>query len=148
MIFSGRGRRLAGSGGTRRHIASAASTGIHARATVPVRGPGWSRIKANLISGPDGGDRVADGRAPPAAEPVAEPGLNGTDTGFRRGSTDSRAPRRGRPSRRGLRNWRVRSRLLLLIAIPTLTGLVLGVPASPRRFRAPLRISARSSGLA
>ncbi len=126
MIFSGRGRRLAGSGGTRRHIASAASTGIHARATVPVRGPGWSRIKANLISGPDGGDRVADGRALPAAEPVAEPGLNGTDTGFRGGSTDSRAPRRGRPSRRGLRNWRVRSRLLLLIAIPTLPALILG----------------------
>jgi signal transduction histidine kinase len=31
-----------------------------------------------------------------------------------------------RPSRRGLKNWRVRSRLLLLIAIPTLTAIALG----------------------
>jgi signal transduction histidine kinase len=30
------------------------------------------------------------------------------------------------PSRRGLKNWRVRSRLLLLIAIPTLTAVALG----------------------
>jgi signal transduction histidine kinase len=30
------------------------------------------------------------------------------------------------PSRHGLKNWRVRSRLLLLIAIPTLTAVVLG----------------------
>jgi signal transduction histidine kinase len=30
------------------------------------------------------------------------------------------------PSRRGLKNWRVRSRLLLLIAIPTLTAIALG----------------------
>ena len=29
-------------------------------------------------------------------------------------------------SRRGLKNWRVRSRLVLLIAIPTLTAVVLG----------------------
>jgi signal transduction histidine kinase len=32
----------------------------------------------------------------------------------------------GAGSRRGLKNWRVRSRLVLLIAIPTLTALVLG----------------------
>ncbi len=36
-------------------------------------------------------------------------------------------PRRpGRSSRRALKNWRVRSRLVLLIAIPTLTALILG----------------------
>ncbi len=37
-----------------------------------------------------------------------------------------RAPSGARPSRRSLKNWRVRSRLLLLIIIPTLTALVLG----------------------
>jgi signal transduction histidine kinase len=36
------------------------------------------------------------------------------------------APRRSRQSRRSLKNWRVRSRLLLLIIIPTLTAVVLG----------------------
>ena len=36
------------------------------------------------------------------------------------------APAPGRASRRALKNWRVRSRLLLLIAIPTLIAVVLG----------------------
>ena len=36
------------------------------------------------------------------------------------------ARRRGSSSRRALKNWRVRSRLVLLIAIPTLTAVVLG----------------------
>ena len=36
------------------------------------------------------------------------------------------APAAGRASRRALKNWRVRSRLLLLIAIPTLVAVVLG----------------------
>ena len=35
-------------------------------------------------------------------------------------------PRAARRSRRSLKNWRVRSRLLLLIIIPTLTAVVLG----------------------
>jgi signal transduction histidine kinase len=79
------------------------------------------------MSGPVGDDRVTDGRAPAlAAEPVTGPGLNGTDAGSRGGSTNGRVPRAGRPSRRGLKNWRVRSRLLFLIAIPTLTALVFG----------------------
>ena len=79
------------------------------------------------MSGPVGDDLVTDGRAPAlTAEPVTGPGLNGGDAGSRGGSTNSRVQRRGRPSRRGLKNWRVRSRLLLLIAIPTLTALVLG----------------------
>ncbi len=36
------------------------------------------------------------------------------------------APAARPPSRHGLKNWRVRSRLLLLIAIPTLTAVALG----------------------
>src|ERR1017187_1115368 len=39
---------------------------------------------------------------------------------------ESAAPPKARGSRRALKNWRVRSRLLLLVAIPTLTALVLG----------------------
>ena len=46
----------------------------------------------------------------------ADPGSNG------QASTSQRPT----GSRRGLKNWRVRSRLVLLIAIPTLTAVVLG----------------------
>ncbi len=46
----------------------------------------------------------------------ADPGSNGQ-------ATTSQRPT---GSRRGLKNWRVRSRLVLLIAIPTLTAVVLG----------------------
>jgi signal transduction histidine kinase len=49
-------------------------------------------------------------------EGSAEPGSNG-QAGSRPRSVSSR---------RGLKNWRVRSRLVLLIAIPTLTAVVLG----------------------
>ena len=54
------------------------------------------------------------------------------DAGARNGQTDGppqvggAAPAPGRGSRRALKNWRVRSRLLLLIAIPTLIAVVLG----------------------
>src|SRR6266568_6921969 len=59
--------------GVCRHVASAASGGLQARATAPVRGGGAvrSRIGANHISRPDGDDGVTGGRAPaPGAEPV------------------------------------------------------------------------------
>ena len=49
-----------------------------------------------------------------AREDTAEPG----------GPGPARQP--GSSSRRALKNWRVRSRLVLLIAIPTLTAVVLG----------------------
>ena len=49
-----------------------------------------------------------------AREDLAEPGGPGP------------ARRAGSSSRRALKNWRVRSRLVLLIAIPTLTAVVLG----------------------
>ena len=86
-----------------------------------------SQIKANLTSRPVGDEGVRDGRPPAfAAEPTTRPVPNGADASSAAGRTNSPVPRRGRPSRRGLKNWRVRSRLLLLIAIPTLFALVLG----------------------
>jgi HAMP domain-containing protein len=42
------------------------------------------------------------------------------------GDAPPEAPAARPPSRHGLKNWRVRTRLLLLIAIPTLTAVVLG----------------------
>jgi signal transduction histidine kinase len=53
--------------------------------------------------------------------------LNGrTDGGDLEGGQQASTRRGGTGSRRGLKNWRVRSRLVLLIAIPTLTAVVLG----------------------
>jgi signal transduction histidine kinase len=71
-------------------------------------------------------DKQARASAPAAAQPAAgrpvEPGLALTGA--------STAPAPAKPvrqtSRRTLKNWRVRSRLLLLIIIPTLTAVVLG----------------------
>jgi signal transduction histidine kinase len=79
------------------------------------------------------GDTVANGdRVPTAAafgQPGAEPpggGQNGQAAGPGPGpGAQHQAPvRTGRSH--GLKNWRVRSRLLLLITIPTLTAVVLG----------------------
>jgi signal transduction histidine kinase len=115
--------------GVRCHVLLAARAASSLGATAWVSGAGavWSWMKTNLMSRPVGDDGVTDGRAPVfAAEPVTGPGLYGKDSGSRGSSTNSRVPGRGRPSRRGLKNWRVRSRLLLLIAIPTLTALVFG----------------------
>ncbi|MFC7644476.1 nitrate- and nitrite sensing domain-containing protein [Streptosporangium lutulentum] len=42
------------------------------------------------------------------------------------GATERKAPERRRGSRFALRNWRVRSRLVALVLIPTLAGVVLG----------------------
>src|SRR5262249_61556379 len=63
----------------------------------PGRGPGPARAPG--ACGPPGDGGADPGPQPPPAKP---------------------------PSRRALRNWRVRSRLVLLIAIPTLTAIVLG----------------------
>jgi signal transduction histidine kinase len=49
---------------------------------------------------------------------ASEPGLDGVP--------QPEVAAASQPSRRGLKNWRVRSRLLLLIAIPTLTAVALG----------------------
>ncbi len=67
------------------------------------------------------------------SEPALEPGLDGrTSSNGHGGSSGSNGAGTPRPaqahpsSRRALKNWRVRSRLLLLITIPTLTAVALG----------------------
>jgi signal transduction histidine kinase len=63
------------------------------------------------------------------AEQAPGPGLDGSfGSSGRAGSSgaESRPPEAHPSSRRALKNWRVRSRLLLLIAIPTLTAVALG----------------------
>jgi signal transduction histidine kinase len=69
-------------------------------------------------------DAVApNGRRPaPAGEPTSEPELDGSQAGSR----GDRARSTGRPSRRRLKDWPVRSRLLLLIAVPTVAAIVFG----------------------
>jgi signal transduction histidine kinase len=62
--------------------------------------------------------------APPGHEPGAGPAGDEHDEGPP-GGPPTDPPDRG-PGRRALKNWRVRSRLLLLIAIPTVTALVFG----------------------
>jgi signal transduction histidine kinase len=85
-----------------------------------------SPSRMNPTSQPDGNGGGSDGRVPtPAAEPVPERGLIDRD-GSPGDSADGHARQEGRPSRLSLKSWRVRSRLLLLVIIPTLTALVLG----------------------
>jgi signal transduction histidine kinase len=75
---------------------------------------------------------VGNGAAPQAAAEVVPqtPGsgqVNGRASGVDPDSSHQASARHGGVgSRRGLKNWRLRSRLVLLIAIPTLTALVLG----------------------
>ncbi len=105
------------------------------------------RARGNGV--PDGGATAPDvpvavpyeHEAPPnghaaAAGPVTGPESNGSSAGAgQRGADGPGVPgsvpggpggRRGGAGRSSLKNWRVRSRLLLLIAIPTVTALVLG----------------------
>jgi signal transduction histidine kinase len=77
---------------------------------------------------PPGADSAFGGGG---AEPALEPGLDGrTSSNGHASSNGADPPRPAGPrpasSRRALKNWRVRSRLLLLIAIPTLTAVALG----------------------
>ncbi|HEY3734897.1 MAG TPA: nitrate- and nitrite sensing domain-containing protein [Streptosporangiaceae bacterium] len=74
------------------------------------------------------------GRASPAAvsafvapgdASAAGPSSDGDQDG-RAGESAPASPLPGKGSRRSLKNWRVRSRVLLLVAIPTLAALVLG----------------------
>ena len=84
-----------------------------------------SRTKKAQGINSEGGDNQpwatmqADGAPPPAAG-----GLNGQPGDPP--SPDAGAKKGRRTSRRALRNWRVRSRLLLLIVIPTASAVVLG----------------------
>ncbi len=65
----------------------------------------------------------AEGRAPQAPVPGEPDGA--TAAGSANGAR-SASPATGRSSRRALKNWHVRSRLLLLIIIPTLAAIGLG----------------------
>ncbi|HEV8219278.1 MAG TPA: nitrate- and nitrite sensing domain-containing protein, partial [Streptosporangiaceae bacterium] len=77
------------------------------------------------------GERLAPGGPPAAparhgqARAAADPEAFGPPAGSDSEPEPQTAPARP-PSRRALRNWRVRSRLVLLIAIPTLTAIILG----------------------
>ncbi len=80
-----------------------------------------------IAEGEQAGAGSAFGRD--GAEPAAGPGLDSRNgSSARAGSNGAeRRPVAARPaSRRALKNWRVRSRLLLLITIPTLTAVALG----------------------
>jgi signal transduction histidine kinase len=79
--------------------------------------------------------RLAEGQQAPvgsafgqaAAEPPSGEGQDGRNGGPAPGGMPhAEAPAARAPIGRGLKNWRVRSRLLLLITIPTLTAVVLG----------------------
>ena len=93
-----------------------------------------SRSKKNPGSGtvPEGEQAAAAGSAfgESAADPRSRNGQNGQngtpgDLGAG-GTAQPQVPVARPPSRHGLKNWRVRSRLLLLITIPTLTAVALG----------------------
>src|SRR5215471_18648398 len=82
----------------------------------------WDRTSR---TGGNGGG--ADETAPaPGMIAAADPGQNGSSHGTAGSGAGNQSQPTGRRSRRALKNWRVRSRLLLLIAIPTVTALVLG----------------------
>jgi signal transduction histidine kinase len=86
----------------------------------------WAKTNLTARAGGDGAGPGVTAPAP-GVTAAADPGQNGSS----RGTAGSSAGRGARPatrrqSRRALKNWRVRSRLLLLIAIPTVTALALG----------------------
>ena len=92
------------------------------------------RSRSNHIPGRG---HEAEGEQPPAdsafshAAPDSGPGggpngQHGQTGDLGPGAGPQPAPASGPSSRHGLKNWRVRSRLLLLITIPTLTAVALG----------------------
>jgi len=83
----------------------------------------WTNTNLTTRTGGNGGG--PDQTAPaPGVTAATDPGQNGSSHGTAGSGVQSQPT--GRRSRRALKNWRVRSRLLLLIAIPTVTALVLG----------------------
>ena len=78
-------------------------------------------------AGDHGGTGSAFGRDGAEAAPGLSPGApGGAARGGGNGDGQPPVPGARSTSRRALKNWRVRSRLLLLIAIPTVAALVLG----------------------
>jgi signal transduction histidine kinase len=85
----------------------------------------WAKTNMTAPVGGDGGG--PDETAPaPEATAAADPQQNGGSHGTAGDGAGQAGRPTGRQSRRTLKNWRVRSRLLLLIAIPTVTALALG----------------------
>jgi signal transduction histidine kinase len=86
--------------------------------------PAASRSERRQDSAAPAGRAPANGAGPVGGGPVGGPLPGSAAAG------ESTAPSQASPGRRvpwrSLKNWRVRSRLLLLIIIPTLTALVLG----------------------
>jgi signal transduction histidine kinase len=97
---------------------------------------GGRELSGRELSGRELGGRGTFGRglvardqpgrelSPPGAEQDTGPLADGLGQGPPGGAPTD--PPGGSPGRRALKNWRVRSRLLLLIAIPTVTALVFG----------------------
>ena len=85
----------------------------------------WGKADLTTRTGGNGGgpDEAAPAPGGPAA---ADPDQGGSSHGTAVNGAGNQSRPTGRRSRRALKNWRVRSRLLLLIAIPTVTALVLG----------------------
>ncbi len=85
----------------------------------------WPETNLTTRTGGNGGG--PDETAPaPGITAAADPGQNGSSHGTGGSGAGNQSRPTGRRSRRALKNWRVRSRLLLLIAIPTVTALALG----------------------
>ena len=85
----------------------------------------WATTNGTAQVGGNGGG--PDETAPaPEASALADPQQNGGSHGTAGSGAGPAGSPAGRQSRRALKNWRVRSRLLLLIAIPTVTALALG----------------------
>ena len=81
-----------------------------------------SKMTGNGLAGEPGSVETSAEAGPASRAPA---GLEGREDSTEPGGGGQ--PRRpGRSSRRALKNWRVRSRLVLLIAIPTLTAVILG----------------------
>ena len=81
-----------------------------------------SKMTGNGLAGDS---RSVDPAADTGPASRAPADVEGREDGAEAGGAPQ-ARRPGGGSRRGLKNWRVRSRLVLLIAIPTLTAVVLG----------------------
>jgi signal transduction histidine kinase len=94
-----------------------------------VRGAGTALSKAKKIRGvPDQAfSQMTNGSGPSAAgaTPLDGPGSGGLAP-VRDGSQPGAGPVPRLASRRALKNWRVRSRLFLLVVIPTVTAVVAG----------------------
>src|SRR5215472_14285630 len=83
---------------------------------------GGNRPGAARAAGSGPGAARASGSGPGAAR-ASGAGRGGASA---QSAATGQAPLSGRTSWRSLKNWRVRSRLLLLIIIPTLTAVILG----------------------